>query len=108
MTVHRSPLLGWAPFPRPAPLHPTRSARFALPAGHVSYGRTIMSQNPNLAPYPPSPGYGQPQQVAKSFLVTWLLSLLLGVWGIDRFYLGKVGTGILKLLTFGGLGIWAL
>ena len=48
-----------------------------------------MSQNPNLAPYPPSPGYGQPQQVAKSFLVTWLLSLLLGVWGIDRFYLGK-------------------
>ncbi|BCW43170.1 Ltp family lipoprotein [Arthrobacter sp. StoSoilB5] len=67
-----------------------------------------MSQNPNLAPYPPSPGYGQPQQVAKSFLVTWLLSLLVGVWGIDRFYLGKVGTGILKLLTFGGLGIWAL
>jgi TM2 domain-containing membrane protein YozV len=25
---------------------------------------------------------------------------------VDRFYLGKVGTGILKLLTFGGLGIW--
>jgi hypothetical protein len=28
--------------------------------------------------------------------------------GVDRFYLGKVGTGILKLITFGGLGIWAL
>ena len=28
--------------------------------------------------------------------------------GIDRFYLGCVGTGILKLITFGGLGIWAL
>jgi hypothetical protein len=40
--------------------------------------------------------------------VTWLLSLLLGVLGVDRFYLGKVGTGILKLITLGGIGIWAL
>ncbi len=64
--------------------------------------------HPNLSPYPPTYGYGQVHQSNKSFLVTWLLSLLLGVLGVDRFYLGKVGTGILKLLTFGGLGIWAL
>lgn len=67
-----------------------------------------MSQSPNLAPYPPSPGYGQAQVSSKSFLVTWLLALLLGVLGVDRFYLGKVGTGILKLVTLGGVGIWAL
>ncbi|MEW1821698.1 Ltp family lipoprotein [Arthrobacter sp. NPDC080031] len=67
-----------------------------------------MSQNPNLAPYPPAPEYGQGQQTNKSFLAAWLLSLLLGVFGADRFYLGKAGTGILKLITFGGLGIWAL
>ena len=67
-----------------------------------------MSQSPNLAPYPPAHAYGQAQQSNKSFLVTWLLSLLLGVLGVDRFYLGKVGTGILKLVTLGGLGIWAL
>ncbi|MET3165431.1 UNVERIFIED_ORG: hypothetical protein ABIB19_003865 [Arthrobacter sp. UYEF10] len=67
-----------------------------------------MSQPPNIAPYPPTYGYGQVQQSNKSFLVTWLLSLLLGVFGVDRFYLGKVGTGIVKLITFGGLGIWAL
>jgi TM2 domain-containing membrane protein YozV len=44
----------------------------------------------------------------KSFVTTWLLSLLLGYLGIDRFYLGKVGTGILKLITGGGLGLWYL
>ncbi|WP_167051344.1 TM2 domain-containing protein [Salinibacterium sp. ZJ77] len=45
---------------------------------------------------------------SKSFVVTWILALLLGTLGIDRFYLGKVGTGVLKLVTFGGLGVWTL
>lgn len=44
----------------------------------------------------------------KSFVATWLLSWLFGGLGIDRFYLGKIGTGILKLITFGGFGIWYL
>lgn len=42
----------------------------------------------------------------KSPTTAIILSLLVGVLGIDRFYLGKVGTGILKLITGGGLGIW--
>lgn len=67
-----------------------------------------MSHSSNLAPYPPANGYGQRLVSNKSFLTTWLLSLLLGVLGVDRFYLGKVGTGILKLVTLGGFGIWAL
>ncbi|MDQ0925664.1 hypothetical protein QF038_004172 [Pseudarthrobacter sp. W1I19] len=67
-----------------------------------------MSHNPHLAPYPPAQTYGPPQVSSKSFLTTWLLALLLGVLGVDRFYLGKIGTGILKLVTIGGFGIWAL
>lgn len=37
-----------------------------------------------------------------------LLSILIGVYGIDRFYIGDVGLGIGKLLTCGGLGIWTI
>jgi TM2 domain-containing membrane protein YozV len=38
--------------------------------------------------------------------VVLLLSITLGWAGLDRFYLGKIGTGILKAITLGGLGIW--
>ena len=44
----------------------------------------------------------------KGFVPTVLLCLFLGSLGVHRFYVGKVGTGILQLITLGGLGIWAL
>lgn len=42
------------------------------------------------------------------FVVALLLCVFLGVLGIHRFYVGKIGTGILMLLTGGGCGIWYL
>ncbi len=42
----------------------------------------------------------------RDWLIALILSVIVGSLGVDRFYLGKVGTGILKLITFGGLGIW--
>ena len=42
----------------------------------------------------------------KNWLTTLLLSIFLGSLGVHRFYAGKIGTGILMLLTLGGCGIW--
>ena len=44
----------------------------------------------------------------RSRLAATLLCFFLGVFGVHRFYVGKVGTGVLQIVTFGGLGIWAL
>ena len=44
--------------------------------------------------------------------VNWVLalvmSILFGQLGVDRFIMGHIGLGILKLITFGGCGIWWL
>tara|TARA_B100000676_G_C17878203_1_gene732440 strand:+ start:368 stop:607 length:240 start_codon:yes stop_codon:yes gene_type:complete len=48
------------------------------------------------------------QTSGKNFVATLILCILLGGLGVHRFYVGKVGTGIIMLLTLGGLGIWQL
>ena len=44
----------------------------------------------------------------KSQVTALLLCVFVGVFGIHRFYLGYTWQGVVQLLTFGGLGIWAL
>ncbi len=45
---------------------------------------------------------------SKKILPAFFLCFLFGSFGIHRFYVGKVGTGILQLCTLAGLGLWGL
>ena len=49
-----------------------------------------------------------PNASPKSRLITLLLCIFVGGLGIHRFYVGKIGTGVLWLLTAGCFGIGAL
>ena len=44
----------------------------------------------------------------KHFLAVFFISFIWGTFGVDRMYLGKWGTGFLKLITFGGFGLWVM
>lgn len=46
--------------------------------------------------------------IMKNKTTALLLSIFLGGLGVDRFYLGYTGLGILKLVTAGGFGLWWL
>lgn len=45
---------------------------------------------------------------SRGYVPAVLLCVFFGGFGFHRFYAGKIGTGILQLLTLGGLGIWTM
>ena len=48
------------------------------------------------------------QRTKKEFLPTFLLCFFFGSLGVHRFYVGKKGTGVLMIITIGGLGLWVV
>ncbi len=73
-------------------------------SGQVKHDAQVRTQASNWFPASQVPGLFSD----KEWLTTLIISWLVGVFGVDRFYLGYTGLGVLKLVTFGGCGVWAI
>ncbi|TPW75738.1 protein kinase domain-containing protein [Schumannella soli] len=93
---------------RPAPVSPPASTPSEFDGGDATIHR-FTSAPPPAATFDPAAGSAvDPAGAPRSFFAVWLLSWLLGVVGADRFYVGRPVTGVLKLITAGGIGVWAI
>lgn len=93
-----------------------RELREARAAGKPIALEQAPEAHPNV-PNPPKPKqrvsmaaefgpFPVPVADLKDFRTNWLLSVLLGPFGADRFHRRQYATGALKALTLGGAGIW--
>lgn len=89
---------------------PAEPADAASPGSHTSSAAdTIPTVDLSNAPRYAAPVPARfPSAVPRSRFIAIMLSIVGGVVGLDRFYLGLYGSGILKACTLGGGGIWIL
>jgi hypothetical protein len=80
-----------------------RPTKYCQACGNVIDAMAVICPGCGVA----QPGARGASASEKRILPAFLLCFFLGVFGAHRFYVGKHGTGLLQLLTLGGLGIWA-
>jgi hypothetical protein len=102
------PIASVPPVPDVAPVAPPAAPPAPPAAPPVSAAAIVPAQTQTFPDGKPMfDASGRPAS-PKSRLAAALLCWFLGVFGIHRFYVGKVGTGIAMIFTLGGLGVWAL
>ena len=95
------------PPPTPAPIQPPPPPP-AAGTGTPDPSAPVPPPIPRLPDGKPAvDAMGRPAS-SKSRLAAALLCWFLGIIGVHRFYVGKIGTGLLMIITLGGLGIWIL
>ena len=83
---------------------PARPTKYCQTCGTVIDAMAVVcTQCGVMQPLPT--GYMESE---KKILPALVLCVSLGVFGAHRFYAGKIATGVLQLVTLGGLGIWML
>jgi TM2 domain-containing membrane protein YozV len=82
---------------------PTRPTKFCLACNRIIDAEAVVCTSCGvMQPLPDN------MATEKRILPAGLLCFFLGIFGAHRFYVGKIGTGLLQLVTLGGLGIWWL
>ena len=87
------------------PFHPDCVKEFDLqPEKYVGTDWEDQVQVPSWEDQVQAPSNSEPSD--KDFVITLLICVFLGGLGVHRFFVDKIGTGVLMLVTLGGLGLW--
>ena len=91
-----------------APIQPAAPAQWAPQAPSAMPQQPVIADQPAFAQPPLASALATDvgENPNRSYIAVLALAYFLGSLGVDRFYLGKIGTGLAKLFTLGGLGIW--
>lgn len=87
----------------------TRPTKFCSACGSTIDARAEICPRCGVRQLPvPYDAMAVEQGSHRRILPAAILCFLFGVFGVHRFYVGKIGTGLLQLFTLGGLGIWMM
>ena len=83
---------------------PARPTKYCQSCGAVIDTMAVVCPKCGIM-QPLPPGYAESE---KKILPALILCFTFGIFGAHRFYTGKTATGVLQLLTLGGLGVWTI